>query len=105
MRRSKPVEKVKVPHGIWASVTERGQVTIPAEVRKTLGISKKSKIIFRLDGDSVVLKKPRYSSVAELFADSPSVTLKEPKTWEEIKQTVQDEVAEDFRREMHEGRT
>ena len=56
--------KIKVPHEIWASVTERGQVTIPVEVRKVLGLSKRGKVIFRVE-DGGVLKKPRYSSIEE----------------------------------------
>ena len=46
---------------IWASVTERGQVTIPAEVRRALGIGKREKVIFALDDGTVVLKKPRFT--------------------------------------------
>lgn len=46
---------------IWASVTERGQVTIPAEVRKLLGIQKREKVIFSLEDGVVVLKKPRFT--------------------------------------------
>jgi len=46
---------------IYASVTERGQVTIPAEVRKALGIGKRDKVIFAIDDGEVVLKKPRFT--------------------------------------------
>ena len=102
MQKTKRNAKIKVPHEIWASLTVRGQVTIPAEVRKALGISKRGKVIFRVQDGVVVLKKPRFSSIAEIVADAPK--LKEPKTWEEIKEIVQDEIAEDFRRETLEGR-
>ena len=102
MQKTRDNAKIKVPHEIWASVTERGQVTIPAEVRRALGISKRGKVIFRVQDGTVVLKKPRFSSIAEIVADAPK--LKEPKTWEEIKEIVQDEIAEDFRRETLEGR-
>jgi AbrB family looped-hinge helix DNA binding protein len=46
---------------IWASVTERGQVTIPAEVRRALGLKKRDKVVFALDDGVVVLKKPRFT--------------------------------------------
>ena len=102
MQRTKRNAKIKVPHEIWSSVTERGQVTIPAEVRKALGISKRGKVIFRVVDGVVELKKPKFSSIDEIVADAPK--LKEPKTWDEMKQIVQDEIAEDYRREMLEGR-
>lgn len=46
---------------IWASVTERGQVTIPSEVRKTLGIKPREKVIFVLEDGHVSLKRPRFT--------------------------------------------
>ena len=48
-------------HEIWASVTERGQVTIPAEVRKALGIKKREKVVFVMEDGVVVLRKPRFT--------------------------------------------
>jgi antitoxin PrlF len=51
----------KIMRQIWASVTERGQVTIPAEVRKHLGIGKREKVIFSIEDGTVVLKKPRFT--------------------------------------------
>jgi AbrB family looped-hinge helix DNA binding protein len=46
---------------IWASVTERGQVTIPAEVRKALGIKKREKVVFVMEDGAVRLQKPRFT--------------------------------------------
>jgi AbrB family looped-hinge helix DNA binding protein len=91
----------KVNREIWASVTERGQVTIPAEVRKVMGISKPGRVIFRVEDDVVVLKKPRFSSVEEITGSVPP--LKEPKTWDEIEQIIADDVAEEYREKMLEG--
>lgn len=80
-----------LPYDIWASVTERGQVTIPAEVRKALGISKPGKVVFRIEDGVIVLKKPRFSSIAEIVAATPK--LKEPKTWDEMVEIAHEEVA------------
>ena len=46
---------------ITASVTERGQVTIPVEVRKALGIEAKGKVSFIIEDGSVVLRRPKYT--------------------------------------------
>ncbi len=98
----------KPPHEVWASVTERGQVTIPAEIRKALGISKRSKVIFRVEDGVVVLKKPRYSSIAEMVADPPPLKLKRPMSWEEMQEIAHDDVAqeviESMRREVEDRR-
>lgn len=40
---------------ISAKVTERSQVTIPAEVRRALGIHPPDKVIFKIDGSEVRL--------------------------------------------------
>ena len=78
---------------IWASVTERGQVTIPAAVRKALGIQKREKVIFSIEDGVVVLKKPRFT--LETVAGSVPA-LKEKLSWEEVKRIAHEEVAERF---------
>jgi AbrB family looped-hinge helix DNA binding protein len=88
----------QLPYDIYASVTERGQVTIPAEVRKALGLSKPGKVIFRVENGVVVLKKPRFSSVSEIAGSVPP--LKEPKTWEEIKLIAHEDVAREVMESM-----
>jgi AbrB family looped-hinge helix DNA binding protein len=102
MRHKESNAKIKVPHEIWASVTERGQVTIPAEVRKKLGLSKRGKVIFRVEDGLVVLKKPRFSSIAEIVADAPK--LSKPMEWREMLEIAHEEVAmqvaESMRREV-----
>ena len=55
------MSKLKVPREIRASVTERGQVTIPAEVRKALGLTPRGKVTFVIEGDKVSLKRPTYT--------------------------------------------
>ena len=40
---------------ILASVTERGQVTIPSEVRRLLGIRARQKVAFEIDGNEIKL--------------------------------------------------
>ncbi len=38
-------------------VTEKGQVTIPKELRDELGIGPGSEVAFRRDGDAIVVRK------------------------------------------------
>lgn len=54
-----------------ATVSSKHQVTIPAEVRKRLGIGAGSKIEFIIDDDEVRLK-PVTSSITDFFGFVPS---------------------------------
>ena len=64
--------------GEATAITTKGQVTIPKEIREELGLKPGDKVIFRKEGDSVVLepastlldfrgsvKVERYISMAE----------------------------------------
>jgi AbrB family looped-hinge helix DNA binding protein len=37
----------------YATLTERGQVTLPAEIRQKLGVKPRQKVHFAVDGDSI----------------------------------------------------
>jgi AbrB family looped-hinge helix DNA binding protein len=39
------------------TLTQKGQVTIPAEVRKALGLKPRDKVAFELDGDVAKIKR------------------------------------------------
>jgi AbrB family looped-hinge helix DNA binding protein len=39
-----------------STITSKGQVTIPAELRKTLGLMPGNRIAFRLEGDNILLE-------------------------------------------------
>jgi AbrB family looped-hinge helix DNA binding protein len=68
---------------IISTITSKGQVTIPAEVRKYLGLETNDKIAFVIDDKgSVRLRVPRYPTVASLRGAAGS--LKEPLPWEEV---------------------
>ncbi len=69
---------------IASTVTSKGQVTIPVEVRKHLGIQQGDKVSFIIDEveGSVRLESPRYRSVADLRGAAGC--LKEPLAWSEV---------------------
>jgi AbrB family looped-hinge helix DNA binding protein len=46
---------------IEATVTSQGPVTIPAEIRRALGLGKPGKVNFVIDTDSIRLEAPRFT--------------------------------------------
>jgi antitoxin PrlF len=75
------------------TVTQKGQVTIPAAVRSRLGLKPRDKVRFEVEGDVVTLR-PAPSKVLRWYG---SVTPKErpedfQKVREEFEQGVADEV-------------
>ncbi len=85
---------------IWASVTERGQVTIPAEVRKALGIGKREKVIFSIEDGVVVLKKPRFTIATAAGSITP---LRRPEDWDARIREAKDERADRLMEKMRKG--
>jgi AbrB family looped-hinge helix DNA binding protein len=48
-----------VAEGVSSSVTSKGQVTIPLEIRRRLGLARGSRVCFELVGDHVELRPLR----------------------------------------------
>ncbi len=46
---------------IVASITQRGQVTIPAEVRRLLGVKPRDKVAFKIEDGQVRLEPAAYT--------------------------------------------
>jgi AbrB family looped-hinge helix DNA binding protein len=68
---------------IYMTVTSKGQVTIPAAVRRHLKIRKNQRIALILEPDgSVRLKTPRYGSLADLRGAAGK--LGKPLAWTEL---------------------
>lgn len=68
---------------IVSTVTSKGQVTIPVEVREYLGIKTNDKVAFVIDQDGVVrLRVLQYSSVAALRGAAGR--LPQPLSWQEM---------------------
>ena len=49
------------------TVSEKGQITIPKEVRDRLGISKGDKIIVYMKDDEIILKKPEKKKLTDIL--------------------------------------
>ena len=82
---------------IPSTITSKGQVTIPAEVRKHLGLKQGDQVAFVLDdAGKVELKAPKYPTVASLAGAAG--TLREPRDVEAMLAIArEDAVEEEYR--------
>jgi AbrB family looped-hinge helix DNA binding protein len=78
---------------IWASVTERGQVTIPAEVRRALGLGKRDKVIFSMENGVVSIKRPKLTW-RDVKGSVPA--LETPISWDEMVEIAHEDLVEDY---------
>ncbi len=78
-------------HGLESSVSPKGQITIPVEIRRMLGVKPKDKVRFTVEDGRVELK-PAPSGLDELYMSVPA--LKEARTWEEIEEIAHQDRAE-----------
>lgn len=77
---------------IDSTLTSKGQVTIPAEVRRHLGIKEGDTITFTLDEEGTVrVKVPRFPTISSLRGAAGS--LPEPRPWEEVESIAHEDRA------------
>jgi AbrB family looped-hinge helix DNA binding protein len=77
---------------IMATVTKRGQVAIPAEVRRRLGLTSSGKVIFALEGDDVRLRPARFT-LESVFGSVPPIPGTTTEDFErQIDEAMEDEV-------------
>jgi AbrB family looped-hinge helix DNA binding protein len=63
------------------TLTERGQVTLPVEIRKRLGVKPKDKVTFEVEGDDIRIVPSRFT-VESVRGSVPA--LAQPRSLEEI---------------------
>ena len=78
------------------SVTQKGQVTIPAEIRARLGLKPKDKVIFTLEGEVVTLWPAASKVLRGYGAVVPS---QRPEDFQEIRKQVEQAIAEEVTKE------
>jgi len=71
------------------SVTTKGQITIPKEVREALGLMEGDKVIFILEGERVVVRKVSEEKLSEI--------LTRQKPWPEPSMAFQKRLREEWR--------
>ena len=76
---------------IATTITQRGQVTIPAEVRRVLGVKPRDKVTFTIEDGEVRLVPASFSLESAYGSVKPS---KSPENFDEISQAVKDAKAE-----------
>ena len=75
---------------IVSTITSKGQVTIPAEIRNYLGLKTNDKVAFVIDSDGVVrLQVPRYPDIASLRGAAGS--LSKPLSWQQMRQIAHED--------------
>jgi antitoxin PrlF len=80
---------------IPATITSKGQVTIPVEVRRHLGLKERDKIAFVIEPDGpVTLKVPAFPTIQSLRGIAGS--LPQPMPWREVLQTARDDALIDW---------
>jgi AbrB family looped-hinge helix DNA binding protein len=79
-----------------SSVSPKGQITLPADVRRRLGIKPKDKVSISLQGEVVVLKKAA-SELRAGYRSIPALTTR--KSLEELTEIAAEEHAEETARE------
>jgi len=73
---------------ISTTITQRGQVTIPAEVRRLLGAKPRDRIVFRIDGTSVSLVPAPFSLESAYGSVTPQ---QKPENFEEISRIARED--------------
>jgi antitoxin PrlF len=74
------------------TLTQKGQVTIPQEIRARLGLKPKDKVRFEMQGDVVTLR-PATSKVRRGFG---AVTPRErPEDWRAVRAEMEQAIAEE----------
>jgi AbrB family looped-hinge helix DNA binding protein len=80
-----------------ATITTKGQVTIPAEIRKALGLKPRDKVVFTLNQGEVKLEPSSSALRAGFGAVKPR---KKPEDFKELRGEVQEWVARKTEEEL-----
>jgi len=75
---------------IMTTMTQRGQVTVPAEVRRLLGLRPREKVTFAIDGESVQLLPAAYTIESAFGSVKP---IHRPEDFKELSRRARDEKA------------
>jgi len=50
-----------------SSISEKGQITIPKEIRDKLGIIQGDRLVFDLEGDMIIIRKSGTNKISEIL--------------------------------------
>jgi AbrB family looped-hinge helix DNA binding protein len=84
-----------------ATVTTKGQLTLPVEVRRHLGIKPNDKVAFVIEDDGTVhVSAPKYPNIASLRGAAGK--LPQPLSWPEMRDIAREERLANKYGKMHE---
>jgi antitoxin PrlF len=92
MNISTPYNKGITMPDLETRLTQKGQVTIPAEIRNKLGLKPKDIVRFELAGDAVKLKPASSRLLAGYGAATPT---QKPENWKQIREDMEAAMAEE----------
>ncbi len=73
-------------------LTQKGQVTIPAEIRYRLGLKKGDSVVFELEDNAVKIKPARSKVLAGYGAVTPR---QHPEDWKQVEVDIEQAIAEE----------
>jgi AbrB family looped-hinge helix DNA binding protein len=82
---------------ILATLTSRGQVTVPAEVRRVLGLKPNEKIAFTIDDDQVRLRPAKFTLESAYRSVTP---LNRPEDFDRMIQEAMEDHADEVQAEL-----
>jgi len=74
------------------TLTEKGQVTIPQEIRRIIGLQPRDRVRFTVVGDVVTIKRASSKLLSGYGAVSPK---KRPEDFRQVREDVEKGIAED----------
>ena len=77
------------------TVTSKGQVTIPGEIRRALNIKPKDKVAFELVDGEVRLRPMKSAVLATYGTVKPLKPLKKPIDFRKLRREIQEEIADE----------
>ncbi|MFO8020588.1 MAG: AbrB/MazE/SpoVT family DNA-binding domain-containing protein [Promethearchaeia archaeon] len=69
-----------------SKISEKGQVTIPKEIRDKLGIRKGDKLIFDLKGDKIIIRKTGTKNVSDILQNQKEWKMDSVKFQKELRE-------------------
>jgi antitoxin PrlF len=90
--------KMAMAREITATITERGQVTLPAEVRKALGLKARGKVSFRIDAAGEVTVQPAKADWRASFGAVKPIS--RPEDFDRMSKEYREETADRVVRQM-----
>lgn len=80
-----------------STITQRGQVTLPVEIRRKLDVNPGDRVEFTIEGDQVTVRPVKYT-LESAFGSVPP--LSEPMDFEEMIRTAKEDRAERLMRKL-----